>query len=479
MNYKRICYLIGWILKTEALFMVLPFIVSMYYGEESGFAFLYSIAITAIAGVLLSIKKPVNPAFYAKEGFVTTALGWIIMSLMGSLPFYLSGTIPSYIDAVFETISGFSTTGASIILDIESVPRGMLFWRCLSNFIGGMGVLVFMLAIMPLARDGQNLHLMRAESPGPSVSKILPKVKTTAFLLYIIYILMTLTQMLLMMFGGMSFYDSICISFSTAGTGGFGLLNDSIASYNAYVQIIITIFMLLYGINFMFYFLIISKRFKDAFAMEEVKWYLIIYFSTAIFITINQSYYGGKFLKNLFHSMILSASMITTTAFTITDYNLWPQFSKMLLMILMCIGSCAGSTGGGIKVSRILIYLKTVKNELSYLLHHRRVKVIVMNGKKVENEVIRLANTFLIAYLLILIVSMVMLSLENLDFATTFSASIASLNNIGMGLELIGPTSNYAAFSNLSKIVLMFNMLAGRLEIFPVLLLFLPKKFKK
>lgn len=479
MNFKRINYLLGWILKIEAVFMILPFIISMYYKEETGFAFLYSALLSAALGIILSFKKPENKSFYAREGFITTALGWILMSLIGSLPFYISGVIPSFVDAIFEMVAGFSTTGASIITDIELFPRGMLFWRCFSIWIGGMGVLVFILAILPLARDGQNLYLMRAESPGPSVNKLVPRLQTTAVVLYKIYIIITLAQIMLLLLGNMSFFDAVCISFSTAGTGGFSVLGDSIASYNTYIQIVITVFMLLFGTNFMIYFLILSKKFKEAFQMEEVRWYYIIYFTSAILITINLSNINGNILDNFLHSAIQSASIITTTAFTTTDFNLWPQFSKSLLIFLMIVGSCAGSTGGGLKVSRVLIYIKTVKKELAYLFHNSRISVIKMNGKKVEHEVIRSANTFLVTYLAILIISTILLSIENLDFTTTFAASIATLNNIGIGLELIGPTGNYAIFNDFSKIILMFNMLAGRLEIFPMLLIFSRGVFKK
>jgi len=475
MNVKRIAYIIGWILNVEAAFMLIPLVCSIIYKEwRTAAAFACSIAISAAIGIILTHKKPANPSFYAKEGFIATTLSWIAMSVMGALPFYISGCIPSAIDAVFESVSGFTTTGASVFVNLDDVPRGILMWRCFSNFIGGMGVLVFMLAIIPLTRDGQSLSLIRAETTGISVNKFVPKLKEMASTLYVIYILMTALMIIMLLFGRMSFYEAVCLSFATAGTGGFGILNDSVASYGPYVQVVITMFMLLFGLNFMVYFLIFTKKIRNIAKMEEIRWYFAIFLITGILITVNLVWNGMK-SGSLVDAMFQSAAMITTTAFSTTDFDLWPQFSKMLLLILMFTGACAGSTGGGIKVSRVLIYLKTVKKEVSYLLHPKRIKAVMMDGKKVDESLIRSSYNFLSAYLLILLISTALLALEDFSFATTFMAAVASINNTGIGLELIGPNGNYSIFSNMSKVVLMFNMLAGRLEIFPMLLLIIPK----
>ncbi len=355
----------------------------------------------------------------------------------------------------------------------------MLFWRSFSHWFGGMGVLVFMLAILPMGGGGENLHLMRAESPGPSVSKLVPKLRTTAVYLYGIYIAITLLEVILLLFGRMSVFDALCLSFGTTGTGGFGLLNSSISSYSHYIQSVITIFMLLSGVNFTLYFFLLMRRTKEAFQMEEVRWYFIIYTVTVLLITCNVAASQGHFFETFHHAAFQVASVMTTTGYSTLDYNTWPEFSRSLIILIMFIGACAGSTGGGMKISRFIIYFKCVGKELSYLIHPRSVKILKMDGKKIEHEVIRSANAYLMAYIMIFITSLLLLSLNGFDFTTNFTAVAATLNNIGPGLNLVGPAGNFSMFSNGEKLVLIFDMLAGRLEIFPMLLLIAPRTWRK
>lgn len=479
MNYGSIKYIIGWILRVEALLMLLPMAAAIIYQEKSGWAFVITAVLCVVIGGVLSIKKPKKTSYYAKEGYISVALGWIVMSIMGALPFVICGEIPSFIDALFEIISGFTTTGASILPDVEALSKCMLLWRSFSHWVGGMGVLVFLLAIMPLAGGEHNLQLMKAESPGPSVSKLVPKLRETALMLYKIYFGMTVLMIALLIVGRMPAFDAICIAFGTAGTGGFGVLNSSVASYGVYVQIVTTVFMMLFGVNFSFYFLILYRKVKDAFSMEEVRWYFIIYFGAVGIITLNIAGQGGAFFDNLLQSAFQAASIMTTTGFSTVDFDLWPSLAKTVLLALMFIGACAGSTGGGIKVSRILIYAKTVKREMSSLIHPRSVKVTKMDGKAVDDSVMRSVFAFLSAYMIILAVSVLVVSLDGFDFETNFSAVAATFNNIGPGFNAVGPTCNFAGFSILSKIVLSLDMLIGRLEIFPILLLFAPSTWKK
>lgn len=470
MNKSIILHILGWILNFEAAFMVLPVIVAIIYGEKSGFAFLITIGICLLIGIPLAVKKPKSRLFYAKEGFISVALGWIILSIMGALPFYISGQIPRYVDALFETVSGFTTTGSTIISNVESLDYCMIFWRSFSLWIGGMGVLVFILAILPLAK-GESMHIMRAESPGPSVGKLVPRIRTSAALLYGIYIGMTVLQFLLLLAGKTPLFDAITLTFGTAGTGGFSINNTGMASYSTYVQIIITIFMFLFGVNFNFYYLIILRKIKDAFKIEEVIWYFIIVICAIIMIFLNT---GG--LKD---SAFQVTAIITTTGYTTVDFNNWPAFSKTILFILMFTGACAGSTSGGIKISRIIVLFKTIGKEMSYLIHKRSVKVLKINNKKLENETIRSINVFFVTYIMIFGASLFIISLDNFGFTTNLTAVTATLNNIGTGLEAVGPMGNYNGFSNMSKFVFMFNMLAGRLEVFPILLLFSPSTWRK
>ncbi|MDO4555571.1 MAG: TrkH family potassium uptake protein [Lachnospiraceae bacterium] len=479
MNFSIIRYIMGWIIQVEGVFLMLPVIVACIYKEENGIYFLICAVAAVVLGALMTVKKPVKKSFYAREGYITVALGWIVLSLIGALPFWISGEIPHFIDALFEIISGFTTTGASILSDVEALSKCMLFWRSFSHWIGGMGVLVFVLAILPMT-GGESLHFMKAESPGPSVSKLVPKLRQTAMMLYSIYTGLTLLEMVLLLIGKMPLFDVLCLSFGTAGTGGFGILNSSIADYTIYQQVVITIFMVLFGINFAFYFLILMRKVKDAFHIQEIRWYLGLYASVALLITINITWTsGGSVWINLKDAAFQAASVMTTTGYSTVNFDLWPSFSKTLLVLLMFIGACAGSTGGGIKVSRILIYLKTIKKELASLVHPRSVKILKMDGKKIEHGVLRSANVFLCTYILVFILSLILITLDENDLVTNFTAVTAALNNIGPGLSKVGPAENFGMFSDFSKLVLSFDMLAGRLELFPILLLCMPSTWKR
>ncbi len=478
MNYSIIIYIIGWILKLEAIFMILPAVTALIYQEISGIAFLITIVLCLAIGIPLTYKKPTKKAFYTKEGFVTVALSWIVLSIMGALPFVLSRSIPNPIDALFETVSGFTTTGASILSDVEALPHCMLIWRSFTHWIGGMGVLVFILSLLPLT-GGYHMNLMKAESPGPSVSKLAPKVQSTAKILYNIYIVMTIAQIILLLLGGMPVFDTLCTAFGTAGTGGFGIKADSMASYSTYLQVVTTIFMILFGINFNAYFFILTKKFSQAFKMEEVRYYLGIIAVAILIITCN-TYHMYKNVAEAFQQAAFQVgSVITSTGYATTDFNLWPEISRTILVLLMFVGACAGSTGGGIKVSRILILTKTVRKELHIFLHPNAVKKIKMDGKAIPHEVVRSTNIFLVVYALIFAGSIFLIAFDDLDLITNFTAVLATLNNIGPGLELVGPNGNFGVFSYFSKLVLTFNMLAGRLEIFPLLLLFVRDTWKK
>lgn len=479
MNYGSIRYIIGWILKVEAALMTLPMIVSVVYRERTGVYFVMAALLCLGAGVILSLKKPEKTTYYAKEGYISVALGWIVMSIMGCLPFVFSGEIPFFFDALFEIISGFTTTGASILTDVEALSKCMLFWRSFSHWVGGMGVLVFILAILPLAGGEHNLQLMKAESPGPSVSKLVPRLRETAIMLYKIYLGMTVLMIVILAVSGMPLFDTLCLTFGTAGTGGFGVLNSSAAGYTTFQQAVITVFMMLFGVNFSFYFLLLYKKAKDAFSMEEVRWYFVIYFGAVLLITVNLAGQAGSVLEHFHHAAFQAASIMTTTGFSTVDFNLWPQLSKAVLLLLMFIGACAGSTGGGMKVSRIVVYMKSIKREMAALIHPRSVKVMKLEGKAVDSAMLRSIFSFLSAYLVIFVVSLLIVTLDGFDLETNFSAVAATFNNIGPGLGGVGPMSNFAGYSVLSKLVLSLDMLIGRLEIFPILLLFAPNTWKK
>ena len=478
MNYSIVFYIIGWILNLEAAFMSLGCITALIYGEKAGWSFVVSILLCLVIGLPLTVRKPSSHIFYLRESFVSTALGWIALSCMGALPFLFSGVLHNPADALFETVSGFTTTGSSIFTDVEVLPRCILFWRSFTHWIGGMGVLVFLLILPPLAVGGR-MNLMKAESPGPSVSRLVPKVQTTAKILYIIYIIMTLVEIVLLLAGGMPLFDSLVITFGTAGTGGFGIRNDSCAGYTTYQQVVITVFMILFGVNFNFYFLLAVKKGRQTLQSEEVRAYLLIILAAVLLIAVNIRGYFSHFWQAVQQSAFQVGSIITTTGYATTDFNLWPEFSRTILVMLMFVGACAGSTGGGIKVYRLLIMVKTVKKELRQLLHPRSIKKIQIDGKAVEHEVVRSTNVFLIVYLLIFIFSILLVSLDNKDLITNFTAVAATLNNIGPGLGDVGPLGNFSGFSNFSKLVMTFDMLAGRLELFPLLLLFMRSTWKK
>lgn len=474
MNYSIIIYILGFVLKFEAVFLLLPCITALVYRERAGFAFLITAAIAGFLGYLLTRKKPANQLYFAREGFVCVALSWVMMSIIGALPFVFCGDIPNYVDALFETISGFTTTGASILSDVESLHKCSLFWRSFTHWIGGMGVFVFILAVLPMA-GGYSMHLMRAESPGPTVGKLLPRLRETAKILYIIYFAMTLLQFLLLILAKMPVFDAITMTFGTAGTGGFGIKNNSAAGYSVPVQMIITVFMILFGVNFNAYYLILGKQKKLVLKMEEVRWYFLIIIGSIAIIGFNVLKYYSSASEAFRHAAFQVGSIITTTGFSTVDFDLWPQLSKTILVMLMLIGACAGSTGGGMKVSRLLMLFKMVKAEMGSLIYPRSVKAIRMDDRTVDKRTIQTVAAYLITYVLIFGVSMFILAFDNLDMVTNFTAIAATLNNIGPGLELVGPIRNFGIFTPLAKFVLMFNMLAGRLELFPLLLLCSPQ----
>lgn len=478
MNTSVIRYLLGYILKLEGFLLLLPCIVAGIYYEKSGIYFLIVALISIAIGFIFSAKKPRDFTFYLKEGCATTALGWIVLSIFGCLPFYISGEIPSFTDALFETISGFTTTGASILPEVESLSYCMNFWRCFTHWIGGMGVLVFLLAIIPLS-GGSNINLMRAESPGPSVGKLVPKMRHTARLLYIIYFGLTTMEIIFLLFGKMPLYDAICTSLGTAGTGGFGIKNDSFCSYNVYLQWVVTIFMILFGVNFNAYYLLFFGHIRDALKVEEVRYYFGIIIASVVVISVNIAHMCTGVFDAVTKAAFQVGSIITTTGFSSTDFDRWPELSKTLLVLLMFIGACAGSTGGGIKVSRILILGKTLGKELKQALHPQVVAPARMDGKLLNHETIRTTNVFIGAYFFIFITSFLLISLNGFDMVTNFTAVAATMNNIGPGLELVGPMRNFSGFADPAKLVLIFDMLAGRLEIFPMLVLFLPDTWRK
>ena len=476
MNRSIVIYVLGYILKTEGVLMSLPCLVALIYQEKEGFAYLIVGVISILLGQLLTMRKPKDYVIYLKEGCVATSLSWILMGVVGAIPFMITGEIPSFINALFEMVSGFTTTGASILSDVEVVSRCSTTWRCFSHWIGGMGVLVFIIAIVPLS-GGSNINLMRAESPGPSVGKLVPKVKHTARILYIIYLGLSLTEFIILLLAKMPVFDAMNTTFGTAGTGGFGIKNSSLGGYSVTIQWIVTVFMILFGVNFNAYYLMLFGSIKKALTMEEVRAYFGIILTSIVIITINTmcSSVWDAITKSAFQV----GSIITTTGFSTIDFNLWPQTSKTILVLLMFVGACAGSTGGGIKVSRFVILIKTMVKELNSYIHPRSVRKIKVEGKPVEHEVIRSVNVYLITYVLVFVASVFLVSFEGKDLTTNFTAVAATFNNIGPGLELVGPTQNFAHFNVLSKLVMIFDMLAGRLELFPLLLLFHPVIIKE
>ncbi len=474
MNKKVIVYVLGTVLKIEGALMVAPFIIGLIYHEKSGLLFALCALICAACGVcLVKIGSNDFSAFYLKDGCIATALSWLLMSLFGCIPFILTGEIPSFIDAFFETVSGFTTTGASILSDVEALSHASLFWRSLTHWIGGMGVLVFLLAIIPLS-GGSNMNLMKSESPGPSVGKLAPKVRTTATILYVIYFILSGVQFLLLIFFEMPLFDAACITFGTAGTGGFGVRNSSVADYNVICQWIITVFMVLFGINFSFYFYIYKKDIKRALSMNEVRTYIAIIISAIVVVFLTIGNFSTGIMDRLLKSSFQVASIISSTGFSTDDFNLWPSLAKTVLILLMIIGACAGSTGGGVKVSRVLLMGRDFLREISSYAHPKSVKKIKVDGQAVEGGMLRTVNVYLATFAVILAASVIVISIEGYDFETNFTSALSCLNNIGPGMSLTGAASNYGFLSPLSKGVLIFDMLAGRLELFPVLMLFHP-----
>ena len=478
MNFRMIKYITGWLLVFEAIFMAVPALTAVVYQEFSSlWWFLATMVGCLLVGGLIICRKPKSTALYAKEGFVIVSMSWIVLSLVGSLPFFLSGVIPNYIDALFETVSGFSTTGASILPEVESLPKCMLMWRSFTHWVGGMGVLVFIMAFVPLS-GGHNMHIMKAESPGPSVSKLVPRIRTTALILYAIYLALTFIMFILLLCFGMSGFEALNTAFATAGTGGFGIKNDSMLSFSPAIQVTVTVFMLLFSVNFSCYYLLLIGRFKDVFN-AELKAFLVAVGVTIAVITLNVRHMFSSVGEALRHVAFSVASLVSTTGFATVDFNLWPAFSKTLLMLIMFMGACAGSTGGGIKVSRILIAVKGVGRDLGLMLHPHRVKKVMIDKRPLDNEVVRSVKVYLVTFSLVFAGSMILISFDNHDLVTNFTAVSAAMNNIGPGLENVGPTQNYAFFSIPSKLVLIFDMLAGRLELFPMLLLFNPGTWKR
>lgn len=480
MNKRSIIYILGWVLIVEAVAMQIGTITSLIYGEKEAWYFVLTGVVSAILGVLaIKVKKPKNMVLYQKAGFASTALSWILLSLVGCMPFWLSGEIPSFIDAFYETVSGITTTGAAILNDVEALSKGMLMWRSFLHWLGGMGVIVFLLAIIPKLGGQQNIFLMKAESPGPIIGKAVPRMRNYATMLYGIYITLTALEFILLLFGGLNVFEAINTSFSTAGTGGFGIYNSNAAAFDSYyVQTVIAVFMLLFGINFSVYLCLIARKFKQSLKFEELWIYLgIVAVSTAIIAFNISSIYKPY---DAFHqSFFYVSSIISTTGFGLTDVNKWPELSKTVIIILTFIGASAGSTGGGFKISRIILLFKEVRKEFSLLVHPRNVKLVKMDGKAVNHDIMRTTSMYLVLYIGVFAISFLLVSIDNMDFTTSFTAVAANLNNTGPGLGAVGPVGNYADFSILSKIVFIFDMLAGRLEIYPLLLLFAPSAWKK
>lgn len=480
MNRRLIINVLGKIMTVEGVLMIFPVITALYYKEKhSVISFVIPMAMLIALGLLFASVRTRSKNVFARDGYIMTAVAWIVLSFFGALPFVFSGEIPELIDAVFETVSGFTTTGASILTDVEALSKSMLLWRSFTHWIGGMGVLVFVMAVIPLASGSGNLQLVRAESPGPDVGKLVPKTAQSARILYAIYAGLTVIEFAMLAAGGMPVFDSICVTFGTAGTGGFGVLNSSIASYSVYCQIVITVFMVLFGVNFSIYYLLICGRIRDALKSEELRVYLGIYFSFSLLIAYNIHNIYQSASQCVLLSFFQVGSIMTTTGFSTANFAAWPELSRYLLMLLMCIGACAGSTGGGIKISRMCLLFKTAHHEIHKLLHPRSVSVVRFEKKRMDDGIVKTAHVYLMLYIMIIGISVLVVSFDEYDFTSNFSAVLATFNNIGPGLSRVGPLGNYSLYSALSKLVLIIDMLLGRLEIFPILLLFDPSLLKK
>lgn len=473
MNTKMIRYILGKMLGVEAILLLLPVVVAAIYGETKEImAFLIPAALLAVTYVVFGRKKPENTTIYRKEGMIIVAGAWILWSLFGALPFTISGSIPFYLDAFFETVSGFTTTGSTILKEVEILPYSMTFWRSFTHWIGGMGVLVFVMVITTLDKKS-SMYLIRAEVPGPEKDKLVPKTMSTARILYGMYLGMTILEVVLLVLGGMNLFDSLLHSFGTAGTGGFSNYADSVGHFNsAYIDGVISLFMILFGVNFNLYFFLLLGDFRPVWKNEELRAYLAVIASAAAVITLNINASYPSPLTAFRYAIFQVASIITTTGYATADFNLWPMFSQCVLILLMAIGASASSTGGGIKVSRILIVLKRIKQEIKKMVHPKSVSIIRVNGKKMGDDILKAVYVYLMAYAGIVVISILLVALDNKDFATTFTSVMATLNNIGPGIAEVGPAGSFADFSPLSKLVFCFDMLAGRLEIFPFLMLF-------
>ncbi len=483
MNYKMMGRFIAQILMITGVFMLPALAISVYCGETAAvYAFLLTLGVFALViGLLMLTCRGAASAFYAKEGLVCAGASWIVLSLLSCLPFYFSREIPSYMDALFEIVSGFTTTGASVLPAVEPLSKGILYWRSFSHWLGGMGVLVFLLAFTQGGGKGQGftMHLLRAESPGPNVGKLVPKMRKTAAILYLLYICLTILNVIFLLFGKMPLLEAVCTAFGTAGTGGFGIKNDSIAGYSPYLQNVTTVFMALFGINFSCYYLLLIGNFRSVFKDEELRMYLGILLGATLLIAWNLRGFYPTLGETFRHAAFQVSSIMTTTGFATTDFGRWPAFSQSILLLLMVIGACAGSTGGGLKCARALLLFKGLKRNIHQVLHHRRVQAIRINDQVVEEKVLDNANAYLSAYVIILFLSFLVISLDGYSIGTNFSAVLACFNNIGPGLEAVGPTCNFGGYSALSKLVLILDMLAGRLEIFPILVLFSHSTWKR
>ena len=475
MNYKMMGRFIAQTLFIETVFLIPALIISICYGESAAIqGFLLTMAaMILVEGVLWLLCKGAPNALNAKEGLVCVGISWIVMSMLGCLPFVFSGSIPNYIDALFETVSGFTTTGSSVLARLEDLPNGILYWRSFTHWLGGMGVLVFLLALSPGDGKGSGftMHLLRAESPGPDVGKLVPKMRKTATILYLIYIVMTVINIILLLLGDMPWLEALCTAFGTAGTGGLGIKSDSMASYSPYIQYVTAVFMLLFGINFSCYYLILLRQFKSVFKDEELRLYLAIVAGSVLLIVLNLWGTYSSAEETFRQAFFQVSSIITTTGYATTDFDLWPSFSKAILMGLMIVGACAGSTGGGIKVARVLLIFKSLRRNIHQVMHPKRVQVVRNNGAPVDEKILDNTNAYLAAYVIIMVISVILISLDGFSPTTNISAVFACFNNIGPGLEAVGPTCNFSGYSVLSKLVLIVDMLAGRLEIFPILVL--------
>lgn len=472
-----IAYILGWIMKLEGLFMLIPVLVALIYREHNGMWFAIVAVCALVFGAVVTHKKPESNVFYMREGCIATAMSWFIMSVIGCLPFFLSGEIPSFIDALFETVSGFTTTGSTILSDVESLSYCMLFWRGFTHWIGGMGVLVFLLAVIQMT-GGSNMNLLRAESPGPAVGKLVPRMMHTARILYVIYLGMTVILFVLLVCGKMSVFESLTTAFSTAGTGGFGIRNDSLASCSPYIQWVVTIFMILFGVNFNAFYFLLLRKWKLLLHMEEVWAYFGVIVAAILIIMTNTYGWVGNVMENLRNTSFQVGSIITTTGFMTVDFDQWPSLSRYVMLFLMMIGACAGSTGGGMKVSRFLLSVKSVLRELNSYLFPKSIKKIKMDGKTVDEEAIRGINVYFTAYMLLVILSTFLVCIDGTDLVSGFSSVLGTFNNIGPGLAKYGPACNFGVASTFSKCVYIFDMLAGRLEIFPVLILLYPPSWR-